>query len=759
MPFTLFFRQLLCIGIAYGMLHVAYADEAQPAKHEESEEKSQPKTASQPTTQLEKEVDTLPEIKVNDRRAVTPPFHETQSNSTITSEELSRNQPSNIFEAVKSVPGVSINGGPRPSGMSFSIRGYADNEDVMVKVDGVPKGFEKYRMGGTFIEPELLKSIEVQRGPQITSGSGALGGTILATTKSAEDFLKPGQHYGGKVKFGYSNNNDEYARSYLVYARPEERVDLLYHYSNRQSNNLTLADGSKLDNSAIESISHLLKVSLLPTEDLQLVTSVVKFEDSGLQQYDANAATPGFFGTVIRSIDDLTWSEMLTYDPPHPWIHLKATLGGGHTDLQDLARPGMSDVINPLVRGCAGFVYTPNPSNTTICRGNATDTYRYRTRVAEVSNQTILAEKGFLTAALLTGYQYNASEREVTRFYDNPLSNPTGGFNASAPPGSKSFHAIYVQPTLEIGQFKITPGYRQDRYTVEADGGTLALLAPYGQASKIAFKQDTWSLGLAYDAFAKNAAQKLTFYSNYGQGFRPPLIDEYFTQGPFSRCRTQFMPTLAPASFICGALYQPQLSETTEAGVSYQHPQLLGAESFFSAKLNFFHIHTSQLLLSLREEAGKITQNGWERRNGVEVESLLQYHQWYMRGGYSRMRGEMDNGFSQTPMFTAPGNALNINLGVALHKQLDVNLTYRKVSDRNVLLSGDGTLSSPYRLGTQEGYEIWNAGIHWQATPAASLRVMGENLTNKAYRLDGSLGGLGIMAPGRNIKCIVEWQF
>ena len=203
MPFPLLFRQLLCIGIAYGMLHVAYADEAEPAKHEESEEKSQPQTVSQPTTQLEKEVDILPEIKVNDRRAVTPPFHETQSNSTITSEELSRNQPSNIFEAVKSVPGVSINGGPRPSGMSFSIRGYADNEDVMVKVDGVPKGFEKYRMGGTFIEPELLKSIEVQRGPQITSGSGALGGTILATTKSAEDFLKPGQHYGGKSQTAY----------------------------------------------------------------------------------------------------------------------------------------------------------------------------------------------------------------------------------------------------------------------------------------------------------------------------------------------------------------------------------------------------------------------------------------------------------------------------------------------------------------------------------------------------------------------------
>ncbi|MDP8567486.1 hypothetical protein [Methylophilus aquaticus] len=35
----------------------------------------------------------------------------------------------------------------------------------------------------------------------------------------------------------------------------------------------------------------MLKVSRFPADDIQLVTSVVKFEDCGLQQYDANAAT------------------------------------------------------------------------------------------------------------------------------------------------------------------------------------------------------------------------------------------------------------------------------------------------------------------------------------------------------------------------------------------------------------------------------------------------------------------------------------
>jgi len=324
-------------------------------------------------------VDTLPEVSVREVKSNAPDtgVHQNLPITTITSDQLERAQSSNIFDAVRSAPGVSISGGPRPSGMSFSIRGYADNEDVLVKVDGMPKGFEKYRMGGTFIEPELLKSIEVQRGPQIASGSGSLGGTIIASTKSAEDFLKPGQKVGGKIKFGYGNNNDEYSRSYMVYARPEERVDILYNYSNRQSNNLTLGDGSKLESSAVESISHLLKVSLFPTDDIQLVTSIVKFEDTGLQPYDATGGQPGFFGNVVRSIDDLTWSETLNYDPENPWINLKASVGAGHTHLEDMIGQGkpFDSVFNPTQTECRGVLNILNPADTTTCRGYLMDTY------------------------------------------------------------------------------------------------------------------------------------------------------------------------------------------------------------------------------------------------------------------------------------------------------------------------------------------------------------------------------------------------
>lgn len=739
------------------------------AVNNSGDETEEPMPVSKPVKKADaEEVDTLPEVTVTDTRTKAPEtgINRTLPITTITSEQLQRAQPSNIFDALRSVPGVSITGGPRPSGMTFNIRGYGDNEDVMVKVDGVPKGFEKYRMGGTFIEPELLKSVEVQRGPQITSGSGSLGGTVNATTKNAEDFLKPGQKYGGKAKFGYGNNSDEYSRSYLLYARPDERVDILYNYSNRQSNNMTLGDGTKLENSAIESISHLLKVSLFPTDDLQLVTSIVKFDDTGLQPYDATGGQPGFFGNVVRTVDDLTWSETLNYDPETPWINLKATVGAGHTNLHDLIGQGSSfnSPFNPLQPQCNGVVNTANPADTMTCRGNLNDTYEYKTETVDISNNAMFFQSGSFAASLLAGYQFNSSEREISRFYDNLNTsmqmNYPDGFNASAPPGRKSFEAIYLQPKLEIGQLTLTPGYRQDRYKVEAAGGTLALLAPYDQKSTIRFKEETWSLGVAYDIFPKANPSKLTFYSNYGQGFRPPLIDEYFTQGPFSRCRALLMPISGPDSLICGDLYQPQRSETTEVGVSYQTPHLLNTDIWFSGKLNFYHTYTSKLLISLREEGdGTITQDGWERRNGVEVESFLQYHGWYMRSGYSRINGEIFNGLTFAPLFTAPGNALNINVGAEVSKHLEVNVTYRKVSERDILMSGDGTTNSRYVFGQQDGYEMWNAGVRWKANEQLTLRLIGENLKNELYRLDGSMGGLGMYGPGRNVKFLVEMTY
>jgi hemoglobin/transferrin/lactoferrin receptor protein len=706
--------------------------------------------------------DVLPEVKVNATSIKEKRIDQTQSITTVTTQDLQRTQPSNIFDAIRDVPGVAISGGPRPSGMTFNVRGFTDNEDVTVKVDGVFKGFEKYRFGGTFIEPELLKSIEVQRGPQIASGSGSLGGTILATTKDAADLLAPGQSYGARAKFGYANNNDEYSRSYIAYARPHDKVDLLYSYSNRQSNNIERADGTPLESSAISSVSRLLKIGLFPTDDLVLTTSIVTFDDTGLQPYDTTGGQPGAFGNTIRAIDDKTFSQTIHFTPDDPLVDLKVIVGKGHTNLKDFFPPGLSPTTNPVQAGCSGIVYTPNPADTR-CRGNVTDIYEYEMTNIDIANTAQLFKSNQIQLSLLTGYQYLKSDRKVGRYFENPALNiAVDGFNASQPPGTKTTESAYVQPRLVIGAFSVIPGVRFDQNTVEAKGGTLNLLKNFNQANKIVETQTTYSLGLAYELVPK----QLTLFSNYGQGFRPALVDEYFTQGPFSRCLSFFTPS-GPRSQICGDLYQPQTSESTEVGVSYQNPRLFDTEAQLTSKLTLFHIHTNHLLNSFGETtSGEIVQRGVEKRNGIEFETSAQYKAVYGRMAYSHISGSIEqdarrnfsgrfNAFEALPLYTAPANALSVTLGARLNQLWDVNLSYRKISSRTIVSGGGGSV--PLRFGTQDGYELFNAGIFFSPTRNLGFRLIGENLTNKAYNVDGGFGGsIGTEGPGRNIRFVTE---
>lgn len=754
-----------------------------------------PNTAhSAPTADEEKqsspkieETMTLPTVNVNAERIRDKTINPTQSTTTLNAKDLARTQPATIFDAIRSIPGVGISGGPRPSGMTFNVRGYSDTEDVAVKVDGVPKGFEKYRMGGTFIEPELLKSIEVERGPQITSASGSLGGTIIASTKDAADLLKPGQKYGMRAKFGYANNNDEYSRSYMVYDRPDDRIDILYNYSNRQSNDITLADGSRLSNSAIHSVSKLLKVSLFPTDTIALDTSIVSFQDSGLQPYDANGSGPAGFGYVIRSIDDLTWSETLHFSPENnKWIDLKAVYGRGHTNLDDFIPPQINTFTNPQFSFCKGTIFYTNngkgipitnaPFNA-LCPGNLTDIYKYKTETIDISNKSSVFESDFFKASLLTGYQFNKNEREVTRASDNPYYNQAkypDGFNAAVPPGSKATHAIYLQPRLQLGALSITPGVRWDKVEVEAAGGTEKILQENKEPTKVELTQRTYSLGLAYELIPK----RLTLFSNYGQGFRPPSLDEYFTQGGFgSRCTAFNMPS-GPTSRICGDLYKPQRSESTEAGISYQNPGLFNSAMQLTSKFTYFHNRTSHLLYSLGEtETGEIVQRGKESRNGIEFENTMSYRMLYGRMSYSRTAGSITtdirvpnpailfptellyNQQGRFPLYTVPGNALNITVGADLTKSLNLNLSYRKVSSRTVVESGDISNGSLV-FGKQDGYELFNASIHYSVNEYLGFRLIGENLNNKQYNLDGGFGGsIGLPAPGRNLRFIAELTY
>jgi hemoglobin/transferrin/lactoferrin receptor protein len=690
--------------------------------------------ASKPLAQAAGGDATLPEVEVRgDRDRVPPPEFDARASTTVRSAEtLARAQPGSIFEALRDVPGVSVNGGPRPSGMNFNIRGFSDNEDVLIKLDGVPKGFEKYRFGGTFVEPELLKAIEVQRGPQIQSGSGALGGTISATTKDAADLLDAGERWGLRVKQSRATNNNEDLRSFTAYARPTGNTDILVNTLRRESGDIRLSDGARLPLSTANTRSRLLKGSVV-LGDLLVSLSLVDLADVGLQPYDATGGQPGFFGSVVRDVNDQTRALTFDYAPPaRPWIQLKAVIGEARTRLIDTQQPGQTPFANAIT-------------------GVVTETYDYHNRTIDIANTARIGGLPF-GLEIKAGLQAVDSERVVTRFRQRI---PSSGFDASIPPGIKRYVAAWLQPRAAFGPLEVIPGVRIDRYSIVATGGTEALLASFREPTRLDFERTTASLGVALAVLP----QRLSVFYNVAQAFRPPLTDEVFTQGVFSRCANFLLGAQAPRSQICGSLYRPQESLNQELGASWSQP-VAALSGRADAKLTVFEIDTRHLLRSLQAVSPTaIGQPGKESRHGVEFEASLRTPRGYLRGSYARIRGVVDtmlgsNGRSgpsnPQPLFDAPGDTLSLSAGLSFGRQFEVGVGYQNIADRSTII---GTVANRNIIGIQPGVQLWSLNARWTPSRHVEVRVSGENLGNEKYNLaNGFGGGLGFEAPGINLR-------
>ena len=111
----------------------------------------------------------------------------TRSVATVSPESIESRQASSAPELVKDIPNVTTVGGPRSENQSINIRGL-EGARVLQLVDGARQVFESGHRPSYFIEPELIRSAEVIRGPASNLwGSGAVGGV-------ADDFPNVGHH-------------------------------------------------------------------------------------------------------------------------------------------------------------------------------------------------------------------------------------------------------------------------------------------------------------------------------------------------------------------------------------------------------------------------------------------------------------------------------------------------------------------------------------------------------------------------------------
>jgi hemoglobin/transferrin/lactoferrin receptor protein len=477
----------------------------------------------------------------------------TVGRSTLTQTDIDRRQPSNIPSLLATLPGVSMGGSMKPGGQTINIWGLGDAEDVPLTVDGATKsGFERYQQGTVFIEPELIKRIEVEKGPHsVFTGNGGFGGTVHMETKDAPDLLQDGRNSGAMVKYGYASNDHQQIYSSALFGRTDDgRADTLLYLTKRDGDDMKLAgttpdpenrfpiNPKRLPNSAQDLDGQLFKLNLRLNDEHSVGLSYSHSESErwtpfsstsyptpptrqNIKQYGYKNALKRFLAN--RETIDTTWSTKYRYQPlENRLVDLELTYSESHTDQTD-------------ERDATAFFQTSTG-------GRKMET-AYKDRIVELRNISLF-DTGKLAHAVTSGVEIRKHSRDTEMWmpgatYNTPKYN-YGHFQPSfMPQGKVDTNSAYLQDAITLGDFTLTPSLRYDHVRNRGEENE----APFYSSSNPAIGHDYsnqtyagWSPRLS--AFWR-VRPNVGFFVDYSKTWRAPVIDEqYEVQGSGSRTAT-----------------------------------------------------------------------------------------------------------------------------------------------------------------------------------------------------------------------------
>ena len=464
--------------------------------------------------------------------------------STMTQTEINRYQANNIPSLLATLPGINLGGSLKPGGQTINIWGMGEAEDVQMTVDGATKsGFERYKQGTIFIEPELIKRLEVEKGPHdFRTGNGGFGGVVHMETKDAPDLLEEGKDVGAMLKYGYSSNDHQQVYSGAAYGRTEDgRADALVYYTKRDGDDMKLADNMpnpgnvypvnplRLPNTAQDLDAQLLKLNLHLTDEhsvgmsysrsnnyLWVPFSAVSYpappSQANIEKYGFDIASRRYLAN--RSTIDTTWSAKYNYEPvDNPLVDLQVKYSHSNTEQTDK-------------RGEQAFVQ-PTTGGRKMETGYTDD-------MLQIENVSLFAS-GPLDHVLTTGVQFRKHQRDVNMWmpgatYEVEKYN-YGHYQPNfMPAGKVDTNSFYIQDAITLANFTLTPSIRYDHVRNRGQEND----APYYNHPELGHDYSNktytgWSPRLS--AFWKITPQTALF-ADFSKTWRAPVIDEqYEVQG------------------------------------------------------------------------------------------------------------------------------------------------------------------------------------------------------------------------------------
>ena len=447
--------------------------------------------------------------------------------SVLDRQTVDRLQAQDIRDLVRYEPGVQVTADAARFGLDgFNIRGVQGNR-VAVRIDGVPlpDGFAVgsfSNAGRDQLDPELLETVEILRGPaSALYGSDALGGIVSIATRDPGD-LTAGNGSGGRARMSLASRDRSRRASVIAALQGATHGVLLGHAERR---------GHELDNRPLGAPDS-------NPADIDRSTSIGKWTIDGesarlkfaLERFEANVDTDvrtlvngsGQFATTERLLADdaerrerasaqLTFDDLWQLDE----LQLLAFWQGSQTLQNTLQqrRAAPPAARFPTLRERQFDLEQWQQGVEAIAReqtqwGGKTQQWVFgievfRTRIKEQRDgREINLSTGAATNVIL-------GERLPVRDFPNSRLRSVGAFAAAEIP-------------LWESDWVLLPGLRFDRFAVDPTADALFVEDNPGRSVVASSDQRlTPKLGLRFDV-----SDRQSLYAMVAEGFRaPPFSD------------------------------------------------------------------------------------------------------------------------------------------------------------------------------------------------------------------------------------------
>ncbi|MFT6906414.1 MAG: hemoglobin/transferrin/lactoferrin receptor protein [Oleiphilaceae bacterium] len=637
-------------------------------------------------------------ILVSATRVASPLSEVSRPVSIVDTNQIESMQPQSVAQAIRYESNVNVAGGPRAGSQSVNIRGLGGSK-VLQSVDGVRQVFESGHRPSYFLDPALLKSVEVIKGPASTLwGSGALGGVVSQNTVDSADLLKANQNIGGFIKTGFNDNNDQVSYVTALAGRTDA-VDWLLSAYFRDGNDPDQGNGKHLENSAKQDHGVLAKSAWQLDENQAIKVSYRTSNEEGEIPSNGTVNVNGSSVFLINR-ETNTDNASIAYDL--------------NTD---------SKLINGNINAYWNHIEMQE-SRISDGRGDSTELDIYGLSLKNTSE--------FNQFSLFYGLDGYYEDFETSR----------GGTNRPTPPeASTDAWGAYVNANFEIyDNFRIELGARYDQFKTEA--------------KKLNSKQDDDAVSPSI-AFVWQANDAIEFILRHDQAFRAPSSEELYTTGTHFCMGPGFCNT-----FVSNPDLKSESAANTELMARIQFEpnsyggQLYVESSYFENKIdNFIEQIVSDPTFFPIMDPGNTTWINVKDAviKGFEISTVYQQQAFSLKLAYGRSRGK-DNDTNEdltgipADKFTADANYAYFD------RSLIVGMRLSKIDAQLRTNYSENTTDTTYKAySTTDFYTTWSPAF----IEGVKLDLTINNLTDRYYRQAWQ----ELYEPGREIVISTKYSF